>query len=114
AGALAVHETGLDMEVVMRLEGKAFDKADGVSVLDSDLQLFSRNPKGPILVLGDTSSDLALLDGVRAHAPDREIKTVFVTENEGLRAKVRERVADAEFATHPDHLNLALLAGVRV
>ncbi len=102
-----IEDTGKDIEIILTVEGegglKDFDKGDGVSFLDHELDLGLN--QGPNLICGDTSSDLPM---VRAAAVAPETWTVFVTRDEGLRRSVRSLCPHSLFVSEPDIL-VALL-----
>lgn len=112
ANALEVHQTHYDIEVVLRGGSGAFNKADGVHTIHQHQPLIVPGVYAPLLVLGDTASDLALIDAARELGQGRDVRVVFVTEDPALRQRVRERVSHAKFASHPDALVLALMKGI--
>ena len=100
---LHVEDTGLDVEVLLTVDdepggaARDFDKGDGLRFLNEDLKLGM--DRGACLVCGDTDADLAMLDAALELAP--ETRAVFVTEDEALKGRVRERLADAPFLSQP-------------
>jgi hypothetical protein len=107
---LRVEDTGLDVEVLLTVDGanggrlKDFDKGDGVRFLDRDLPL--EMGAGPCLVCGDTASDVPMLEAALSLAP--EVHAVFVTRREELRSRVRALHPGALFVSTPDALVAAL------
>jgi len=108
--ALRVEDTGLDVEILLTVDGadggglKDFDKGDGVRFLDRDLPL--EMGAGPCLVCGDTASDVPMLEAALSLAP--EVHAVFVTRREELRSRVRALHPGALFVSAPDALVAAL------
>lgn len=87
----AIGDTGLDIEIVLKLEGaggeapsREFDKCDGLLFLAEELGLDLS--VGPTLVCGNTSSDLRLVEACLGQTDD--VRTIFVTQDEGLAARV--------------------------
>jgi hypothetical protein len=100
-----IEDTGYDIEIILtRKEGdRDFNKGDGVGFVDgvSGLDL-----DGPVIVCGDTRSDLPMVH--YAAERSRDLRTVFVTEDEELQNDVRSVAPQSVFVEHPDVLVLAL------
>jgi hypothetical protein len=102
-----VDDTGFDIELTLVAEGeqkRGFDKGDGIGFLIDTLDL--RLGTAPVLVCGDTASDVAMLEclnerGYEAHA-------VFVAPDRELARTVRGKAAGAAFCSGPDVLVTAL------
>ncbi|MEM9516246.1 MAG: trehalose 6-phosphate synthase [Actinomycetota bacterium] len=106
---LRIEDTGLDLELILTVDDAAgssrdFDKGDGVRFLDRELGLGVAD--GGCLVCGDTAADVPMLAAVAEISP--ETHAVFVTDDDTLRATVRDVVHDAVFVSRPDTL-VALL-----
>eukprot|EP01062_Namystynia_karyoxenos_P014370 TRINITY_DN15175_c0_g1_i1.p1 TRINITY_DN15175_c0_g1~~TRINITY_DN15175_c0_g1_i1.p1 ORF type:complete len:1417 (+),score=564.59 TRINITY_DN15175_c0_g1_i1:126-4376(+) len=99
---LAMHDTGLDLEIFPTRKGgqPSFTKGDGVDVLDKELDL--NVAAGPNLVCGDTSSDIPMI----VHAMKKSSNTccIFVTSDQVLAAKVRSTCPKSLIVPTPDHL----------
>lgn len=105
-----IEDTGKDIEIILTVahEDRAgtseFDKGDGVAFLDKELGLGIDS--APVLICGDTSSDVPMATHCRQH--NEATWTVFVTTDESLRERVRETGARSLFVDRPDTLVLAL------
>ncbi len=116
-----IEDTGKDIEVILTVSEKKsaaggpqpgrrdFDKGDGVELIDRELEL--KLAGAPVLVCGDTASDLAMLRETAALTG--ELSAVFVTKDGGLKDRVRTHCANARFADTPDVLVAALLLAAR-
>ncbi|MDD4951113.1 MAG: trehalose 6-phosphate synthase [Desulfovibrionaceae bacterium] len=110
AGAnLRIEDTGLDLEIILTIEAgdeglKDFDKGDGVKYLDRELGLGMA--RGPNLVCGDTSSDLAMVRA--AMELSKDTWSVFVTVKQDLAARARDICPRALTLPEPDMLVTAL------
>ncbi|MGE4293040.1 MAG: trehalose 6-phosphate synthase [Desulfovibrio sp.] len=107
-GNFRIEDTGLDVEVILTVEGgdglKDFSKAEGVHFLN---ETFGLNlSQGPNLVSGDTRSDLPLAEAALAHCPDTW--ALFVTKDPALRDAVRALVPRSLVVSTPDVLVTAL------
>lgn len=95
-------DTGKDIEIILTVEGesglKDFDKGDGVSFLDGELDLGLA--RGGNLVCGDTSSDIPMV----AAAKSPQTSAIFVTRDEELKQAVRRICERAHFVSEPDIL----------
>lgn len=109
---LRIEDTGKDIEIMLTVEEgretgrglRDFDKGDGIAFLDGELELGLTG--APVLVCGDTASDVAMVRQTAARGA--HVCTVFVTTDEGLKEQVRSLAPDAEFAENPDVLVAAL------
>ena len=97
---LAIEDTGLDIEIILKRGERAFDKGDGVKYIAKSLKIDLS--KGTNLVCGDTSSDIALAKKVKEINPATII--IFVTRKDSLKKKVRSFAKDAIFVDNPDTL----------
>ncbi len=99
--------TGFDVELTLASDvdrARGYHKGDGVNYLIEACGLDLG--EGPVLVCGDTPSDLPMLEalaqrGVETHA-------VFVAPDADLRARVQQASSAAAFCTGPDVLVTAL------
>jgi hypothetical protein len=95
-------DTGKDIEIILTMEGesglKDFDKGDGVSFLDGELDLGLA--RGGNLVCGDTSSDIPMV----AAAQSPQTSAIFVTRDEELKEEVRRTCERTHFVSEPDVL----------
>ncbi len=123
-GTLRIEDTGLDIEVHLTLPRDAsgggeaspareFDKGDGLRFVLDELRV-KLNAGGRVLVCGDTGSDVPLVAAAVERAGSTNVTAVFVTEDEGLRARVRGATPDAFFVTKPDALLGALWDVVQI
>lgn len=100
-------DTGFDIELTLLQEGEqrhGFHKGDGVGFLMSTLPESLRD--APVLVCGDTPSDVPMLEhltraGYETHA-------LFVAADEDLERQVRGLASRAAFCSGPDVLVTAL------
>ncbi len=105
-----IEDTGKDIEIILtvahdsRAERSDFDKGDGVAFLDTELGLGLE--RAPVLVCGDTLSDVPMVRRCREH--NEATWTIFVTTDEALRQRVRDSAARCLFVDRPDALVLAL------
>jgi len=105
--ALQVDDTGFDIELTLvAAEGvnRGFDKGDGVGFLVETTGLDLH--RGPVLVCGDTASDLPMVEhlveaGYETHA-------VFVAADGDLARRVRRAATHSAFCSGPDVLVAAL------
>ncbi|HUX12975.1 MAG TPA: hypothetical protein VMW87_08085 [Spirochaetia bacterium] len=112
-----IEDTGKDIEVILTISAanaapdgpqstrRDFDKGDGVVLMDRELDL--KLSDAPVLVCGDTDSDIAMLRETAART--RRLSAVFVTTDQGLKDRVRHYCTSARFADTPDVLVAALL-----
>ena len=102
-----VDDTGFDIEVTLIAEGsrsRGFHKGDGVAFLVKSLDLDLH--RAPVLVCGDTASDVPMLEylaeaGYETHA-------IFVAADGELERRVRRVATRAAFCSGPDVLVAAL------
>ncbi len=108
-----VDDTGFDIELTLTAEGarsRGFDKGDGVGFLLGELGL---EPHGePVLVCGDTASDVPMVEFLADAG--YEVDAVFVAADAELERAVRRRSTRAGFCSGPDVLVSALGAVGRV
>lgn len=102
---LRIEDTGLDVEIILTIEGedgavKDFDKGDAVRYLAGALDL--ELARGPHLVCGDTASDMPMIAAVRAATPD--VRSIFVTQKPDLADQVRALAPGAIIVPEPDML----------
>jgi len=106
----ALSDTGFDVEVHLRdAAGEAFDKGDGVRLLEAELPLGLG--AGSALVCGDTLADVAMLEAAAERAP--EARALFVARpadpgRDELMRAVRKLDAAAVFVDSPEALLLLL------
>jgi hypothetical protein len=100
-----IEDTGYDIEIILtRSEGdRDFNKGDGVDFIDGEIGL---RLDGPVIVCGDTSSDVPMLERVAQTSTD--LRTVFVTTDEELMGRVEAVAPQCVFVDSPDVLVLAL------
>lgn len=107
---LRIEDTGLDIEVHLAVAEEAgareFDKGDGLRFVLDELRADVRD--APVLVCGDTASDVPLVTAALECAGSANVTAVFVTEYEEVRERVRGTGAQAFFVTKPDALVGAL------
>ncbi|WP_455381498.1 hypothetical protein [Salinispira pacifica] len=108
---LKIEDTGLDIEIALTVQetgptgaARDFDKGAGLEFLDRELELGVGS--GPLLICGDTASDLSMVE--RALRRTERVTALFVTTDENLRSRVLELAPDALFARSPDALVTAL------
>jgi len=102
-----IEDTGKDIEIILTIERddeseilSDFNKGDGIIFLESMLHLNLN--KGPNLICGDTSSDVAM---VRASQSKTENTwAIFVTNDEALEDEVRQVCPNSFFVSSPDIL----------
>jgi hypothetical protein len=100
-----IEDTGKDIEIILTVQSeegglKDFDKGDGVSFLNGELGLHME--RGPNLICGDTGSDIPMVTASVGRT--KETWTIFVTDDEELRAAVRDACPNALFLSEPDML----------
>eukprot|EP01060_Flectonema_neradi_P001291 TRINITY_DN1075_c0_g1_i1.p1 TRINITY_DN1075_c0_g1~~TRINITY_DN1075_c0_g1_i1.p1 ORF type:complete len:1432 (+),score=336.45 TRINITY_DN1075_c0_g1_i1:54-4298(+) len=102
---LTIHDTGLDLEITLAKSGKtAFSKGDGVKYLNKELSMGITPTSGTILVSGDTSSDLPMLEAAIATGDPSNVFAMFVTENKSLADRVRALCPRSLIVPTADHL----------
>ena len=102
-----IEDTGLDIEIILTIdvdpltgEIRDFDKGDGLEFICRELGI--EKAKGPVLVCGDTSSDLPMLK--KAMEMYDDVWSVFVTRDEKLMKNVREICPKSYMVPYPDIL----------
>ena len=99
-----LEDTGLDIEILLTMKrgerSKAFDKGDGVSFLNQELQLGLE--KGPNLICGDTKSDVSMVAASMEKTPNTW--GVFVTKDPSLQQEVKKICPQSLFVSEPDVL----------
>ena len=103
---LVIEDTGLDVEIILTVEGTGqdFDKGEAARFLDRELGLGFA--EGPVLVCGDTSSDLPMIRAVAELSPAPA--AVLVTKNPDLAARLPEACGTGFVVSEPDVLVTAL------
>ncbi|EPR43878.1 hypothetical protein dsx2_2052 [Desulfovibrio sp. X2] len=103
---LSIEDTGLDVEVVLKLAhaSRDFDKGEAVRFLERSLDLALA--LGPVLVCGDTASDLPMIRAVAERSPAP--LALLVTTDENLARELPEACADSQTVSAPDVLVTAL------
>jgi hypothetical protein len=102
-----IEDTGLDIEIILTIDGtsadspiKDFDKGDGLAFICSKLDMnFS---KGPLLVCGDTPSDIPMLK--KAVDMFEDVWAIFVTRDEKLKQTVADICPNSYTVPYPDIL----------
>ncbi|ABB24171.1 hypothetical protein [Pelodictyon luteolum] len=102
-----IEDTGLDIEIILTIDVdcndaviKDFDKGDGLSFISRELSLSSAS--GPILVCGDTPSDIPMLKTAMEMFDD--VWTIFVTRDHELKKEVQEICPKSITVPYPDIL----------
>lgn len=100
-----IEDTGYDIEIILtRADGdRDFNKGDGVEFVD---EVSGLDLDGPVIICGDTRSDLPMVQRAAEHGSD--LRTVFVTEDQELQHDVRNAAPQSVFVAHPDVLVFAL------
>ncbi|MFP3959160.1 MAG: hypothetical protein ACLFUX_03230 [Spirochaetaceae bacterium] len=100
-----IEDTGYDVEVILTCEedDRDFNKGDGLSFMAEAAGL---DLEGSVVVCGDTSSDLPMLE--RAAETGRELRSIFVTTDEELVRSVEAITHKCVFVESPDVLVCAL------
>ncbi len=99
-----IDDTGYDLEIILKQDGKDYDKGMGIEFLDRKVPLGLENR--PALICGDTESDLAMLK--TAVDLTKEIRAVFVTTDKGLKKRAAGILPSVQFVSTPDVLVAAL------
>jgi hypothetical protein len=102
-----IEDTGLDVEIILTVPADGsgagltdFSKGNGVAFLDRALGL--NIAAGPVLLCGDTGSDVPMLEEcLRQSAKTR---CVFVTRKDDLRERINALTDQAFFVDEPDTL----------
>ncbi|TKS55418.1 Cof-type HAD-IIB family hydrolase [Mesohalobacter halotolerans] len=100
-----LEDTGKDLEIMLTVQEKDsqkvdFNKGHGVSFIANTLQYNFKNQ--PVLICGDTTSDLPMLDA--AKEMEAILTCIFVTNDDDLKQKVYEKCEDALIVSSPDAL----------
>jgi hypothetical protein len=102
-----IEDTGLDIEIILTIdadpatgEHRDFDKGDGLEFICRELGI--EKAKGPVLVCGDTSSDLPMLK--KAMDMYDDVWAIFVTRDEKLMRQIREMCPKNFMVPYPDIL----------
>ncbi|KAI1720407.1 trehalose-phosphatase [Ditylenchus destructor] len=101
--------TDLEVEVVVKNNDVVWNKSHGVERVVKTVG-DSLDPPGKILICGDTSSDLPMVQ-CAVNANPQGVMALFVGANESLQAKVREMVPDGccAFVSAPDVIHAAMM-----
>ncbi|GMT33117.1 hypothetical protein PFISCL1PPCAC_24414, partial [Pristionchus fissidentatus] len=83
--------TELEVEVCLHSSGTVWNKADGIDRLLEATK--NRLEEGRVLIAGDTTSDLPMLQYAMDHNP-QETFALFVGQSPSLESRVREMVGD--------------------
>ncbi|MFW5960507.1 MAG: trehalose 6-phosphate synthase [Chitinivibrionales bacterium] len=110
---LMIDDTGMDVEIILTVdpgginmeyneggETKEFTKGDGIHFLEGEIPLDLST--GPNFICGDTSSDVPMLEAALTRSEDTY--TIFVTQDQELRAEITELTDKAIFVSEPDVL----------
>ncbi|TCD48482.1 trehalose 6-phosphate synthase [Chlorobium sp. N1] len=102
-----IEDTGLDIEIILTIDVdendsliKDFDKGDGLAFISRELGL--EGSSGPILVCGDTPSDIPMLKAAMEMFDD--VWTIFVTRDHELKKEVQEICPKSITVPYPDIL----------
>jgi len=102
-----IEDTGLDIEIILTIDVdpqtgqfRDFDKGDGLEFIDRKLEI--DHAGGPVLVCGDTSSDIPMLK--KAIEMYKDVWAIFVTRDEKLMRRVRELCPKSYMVPYPDIL----------
>lgn len=103
-----IEDTGKDIEIILTISDdknqgklKDFDKGDGVQFLNKELDFNMENQ--PSLICGDTNSDVPMIP-YKDKFQHKDNKVIFVTKNQELINKVRNRFPTSYFVSEPDTL----------
>jgi hypothetical protein len=103
---LRIEDTGKDIEIIATRDAgdRDFNKGDGIEFVD---RIIGLDLDGPVLVCGDTASDVPMVDVAAGRGAD--LRVVFVTHKDDLKAEVTGRSDDrCVFVDCPDALVIAL------
>jgi hypothetical protein len=101
--------TELEVEIVVQSDGSVWNKANGVERLIETVG-DTLHPPGRVLICGDTSSDLPMVQHAVQFNP-QGVMSLFVGAKPELRSKVLEIVGDEErvcFVSCPDVVHAAM------
>ncbi len=103
-----IEDTGKDIEIILTISDeknkgklKDFDKGDGVQYLNKELNFDMENQSS--LVCGDTNSDIPMIPHKDKYK-HKDNKVIFVTKNQELINKVKNRFPTSYFVSEPDAL----------
>ncbi len=95
---LYINDTGKDIEIGLKSKGCCFNKGQGIKFIEEKLSLdFS---KGNILLAGDTESDISFIKEIQNK--NRNAKYIFVTRNDSLKRKIKNKLKRGIFLSNPD------------
>jgi len=105
ADYFSLEDTGKDLEIMLNIKSdknsaEEFDKGHGLKFIYNHLNENISNEH--VLVCGDTSSDVPLISA--AQELGAKVTTVFVTEDEELKKRVKNLCNNAFFVSSPDIL----------
>jgi len=101
----SIEDTGLDLEIMLNIKSEdqnieEFDKGHGLKFIFEQL---NENIKGKtVLICGDTHSDVPMLE--MAQKMGAKVVSIFVTEEDELKEKVKEVCKHYYFVSSPDVL----------
>jgi hydroxymethylpyrimidine pyrophosphatase-like HAD family hydrolase len=101
-----IEDTGKDVEIILTVSSdgnlKDFDKTEGVRFIADSINL----PPKPVLVCGDTFSDIPLITGALEIHP--QSRAIFVTTDDKLKTELMQNAAPVHVVSTPDVLVTAL------
>ncbi len=105
ADYFSLEDTGKDLEIMLNVKSdentpEEFDKGHGLKFIYKHLNENISNEH--VLVCGDTASDVPLISA--AQELGAKVTTVFVTEDEELKKRVKDVCSNAFFVSSPDVL----------
>ncbi|MFA5722464.1 MAG: hypothetical protein WC940_02715 [Candidatus Paceibacterota bacterium] len=95
---LEINDTKLDIEILLKSNFKTFDKGKGLMFLLNKSNIHLSN----VLISGDASSDLSLLESSKALS--KKVYCIFVTQNKQLKTKIKKIHKNSIFVSSPDVL----------
>lgn len=102
-----IEDTGLDIEIILTIDSNGgesvirdFDKGDGLAFISNRLGM--EKAEGPVLVCGDTPSDIPMLR--KAMEMYDEVWAIFVTRNSELKEEVERICPNSLIVPYPDIL----------
>ena len=102
-----IEDTGLDIEIILTIDVdpktsqiRDFDKGDGLEFICRELKI--DHTGGPVLVCGDTASDIPMLK--KAMEMYKDVWAIFVTRDEKLMKDVRKICPKSYMVPYPDIL----------
>lgn len=102
----AIIDTNKDIEIVLKRDkgvagfGKEFNKGDGTQFITNKLSVDL--DKGENLICGDTASDLSIINYAQSRTKNNH--TIFVTQKDELKEKVKKITGNCLFVNSPDAL----------